>query len=226
MNSRYDRILDRISLKALTRIVSASLAVLGAACGLFFFGPGLDSYFRYRAPYFAGNEVAEWHIMGGDRVVVHSRITLSKCLPNTTFMPIELPYESGKIESVTLDGRPVAYEDITGTPDAESGLYLALDTPGPALQNRLIEVVWSLPMSELPWEDGCGYRIQLKGLIPVRSYALVTILEEGCGFEVNGNTPGLRMYHPFSCIMRGYKCWMGSCGLGIRPIQVPKPPPA
>jgi hypothetical protein len=148
-------------------------------------------------------------------------------------MPIELPYESGKIESISLDGRPVQYVtgydtqfiDVPEGCESKPGIYVALDTPGAVLRNALIEIVWSFPMAELPLE-GDYYRIRLQGLIPVKSYVLVAVLDDGCGFELAGGHPELRMTQPFSCMSRGYVVEMGTCGLAIRPTQPPQTSPS
>lgn len=226
MNSMYDRLLDRISFTALRRIIVVFLALSGAIAGSVIFGnmPELLALAGRSEPRFGGHEVAEWHITSEGLVRVHSRISLSKCPANGTFMPIVLPYESGKIEAALLDGSPVEYIDVPAGLDrepgclSEPGLYIALNTPGPALRNSRIEVIWSFPFDELPREDGCGYRIRERGLIPVKSYAIVAVLDEGCGFELSGDHPELRMTQPFSWMWREYiSCQMGTCCLSMRP---------
>ena len=221
MNSMYDRLLDHISFTTLYWITVVSLALSGVIAFAFIFGdmPELLARVGRSEPRFGGHEVAEWHITAEGRVRVHSRISVSKCWANATLMPIVLPYESGKIEAALLDGRPVEHTNVPPGLECEPGLYIALNTPGPALRNSLVEVIWSFPFDELPWEDGY-YRIRLRGLIPVKSYALVAILDEGCGFELSGDHPELRITQPFSWMGQKYmSCEMGTCGLAMRPKQ-------
>jgi hypothetical protein len=231
MTNLYDRLLDRISLRAMKWIISVCLALAGGGGFFLIFGAINHHPSELR---FVGDEVAEWHITAEGRVLVHSRITLSNCPSYRAFMPVELPYESAKIESVSMDGRPVQY--VTGYDaqfidapkggESKPGIYVALDTPAAVLRSALIEVVWSFPMAELPLE-GDNYRIRLRGLIPVKSYVLVAVLDDGCGFELAGGHPELRMTQPFSCMRR--RCIageMGTCGLAIRPKQSTQAAPA
>jgi hypothetical protein len=146
MTNLYDRLLDRISLKAMQWIMAVCLALAGGGGFFLIFGSHPSE------PPFGGDEVAEWHITANGTVLVRSRISLSKCPSHRAFMPIELPYESGKIESISLDGRSVQHVDVPEGCESKPGIYVALDTPSAVLRNALIEIVWSFPMAELPLE--------------------------------------------------------------------------
>ncbi len=217
MSKMYENLLDHISVTALRRLVSVLLvgfALLGClAFNHNWVGGGSDQ------PRFGGHEVAEWHFLPDGQVRVHSRITLTRSPANATGMRIELPYESGRIESASLDGRPISWVEIPPGLECEPGLYVSLNTPGPALRESVTEVVWTFPFEDVPWleEEEC-YRIRLCALIPVKSLSVVGILEEGCGLEMR-DFPELRYTQPFGGTFgRAYNRDIGTCGLLLRPV--------
>ncbi|MBN2310781.1 MAG: hypothetical protein JXR94_17540 [Candidatus Hydrogenedentes bacterium] len=214
MKALAERLLDRISVKTLRRLMGVLLiaAAIGAVAALDF------DVFRGPVPRFGGHEVAEWHLLPGGRVRVHSRITLTSSPTNATFMRIELPYESAQVESAFLNGQPVSCVEFPPGVEMEPGTYIALNTSGPGLRHDLVTVTWTFPFADLPRnEEKDYYRIRLRGLIPVKSYALVAVLEDGCGLE--SRVPGLRVQQPFGGTFKTYQHSIGTCGLLIRPTQ-------
>lgn len=212
MTKFYESVLDRISVKGLKRLMTLLLMACAVLAWAVFDNNGhirgLGGIGRGGTPRFAGHEVAEWHITGPEKIRVRSRLTLSRCPANATLMPVSLPYDSGEIEAVTLDGQPIPWTK-TGLE-----LRLGLNTPGKALKQAVVEVTWSFPFAELiPEED--YYRIRLQPLIPVKSYALVAILEDDCGFNVIGD-PTVKLTQPFGCVQKKYTTRIGTCGLMIR----------
>ncbi len=212
----YDRLLDRFSVAAVRGIGMCGLVMATVLCAVAF-GSDWGGHRHSWPPIHAGHEVAEWHLLPGGQVRVHSRITLTEGPEPATFMRIELPYESGQIESALLDGRPVSWFEMNPGGESEPGLYLALNTSGAALRNDLVEIVWTFAFEEVPWE-GEYYSIHMQSLIPVKSYALVAVLEEDCGFEIPAH-PELPITRPYRGIMKTYTRSIGTCGLVIRPID-------
>jgi len=157
---------------------------------------------------FVGKEDDEWHIAAGGKVVAHSRIALVKSPETAEAMEVVLPYPEAQIVSVTIDDATVGCSHVgEGTVEVDfSGSQ--------RLPNATMEVVWTLPL-ELLSEGDEGYRARLQGLIPITSFSLTVVLNEGCGFEATDD-PSLKRMRPFfSSGYRSPQRVLGSCGIPI-----------
>jgi hypothetical protein len=188
---------------------------------------------------FAGDELAEWHIVSPEEVEVSSHITLIRWVSGADHMTVTLPYREATLVSASYSAASHAGgEGITATARTNVPLRFKksgassykLDLPAifPPRKSEFTKMLfkWHLPIDVLdrtPPEkvkEWGPYRVRLNGLIPVRGYAVKVILEPESGFKMlNGNTNTVN--YPFTRY-RGnglYKMAAGSCALCIEPIE-------
>ena len=211
MSNLYNRLLDRISLKDLTALCGVTLCTI-TLFGVLSLGPGATLRPKY---HYAANQTDEWHITSSGNVRAHSRIALTHCPLNPNVLKLDLPYPDGVVESVTLEGEAIEFAQVGAGAGKPAGVYLALNTPGNALRDRLIEVIWSFPLEDLR-EGPNDYRTVLRGLLPIRAYSLTVVVDEGAAFEI-ARHPAIRIFTPFFANYgRPSQRSFGTCGLGIR----------
>jgi FtsH-binding integral membrane protein len=189
---------------------------------------------------FAGDELAEWHIVSPEEVEVSSHITLIRWVHGADHMTVTLPYTEATLVSASYAAAAHAgAEGIAGTARANVPLSFKksgassykLDLPAifPPRKREFTKMLfkWQLPIDVLDRTPSgkvneCGpYRVRLDGLIPVSGYALKVVLGPESGFKMlNGNTNTVN--YAFTCD-RGdgfyNKASYGSCALCIEPIE-------
>jgi hypothetical protein len=81
-----------------------------------------------------------------------------------------------------------------------------------------INFVWSMPLEKLE-KASYGYRAELAGLIPVGSYKLTIVLNDGCGYVFldDPNQSQLLVFN--SGPIDVPKWYFGSCGIPIKPAD-------
>ena len=169
----------------------------------------------FETPCAGSYQADEWHVTAGGEVVAHSRINLTRWPKDWPAMPITLPYENAKVISATFRGEPVKAREL------EKGKYeLDLAEKFAVPFDMTVEVVWTIPLSELesaPPQWFGPYRARLSSLIPTNAFSLKVLLEPNCGFEFVGGGDN-RWTYPFTA-MRGdgiYTQKWGSCSMCIR----------
>ncbi len=190
---------------------AAFLTVLLLACAYILFKPVFDS--RGFSSDFVGRQIDEWHIVDPETVEAHSKLTVTSWPGDPAVLTIQLPYEKGKLKSVTCADEEVVFHGFG------AGRY-ELDLPGGwlELKEKTFEVVWELPLDLLATHSlgrRSTYRTDLKTLIPSHRYSLKVVLEEGCGFSIEGHTDATEA--PLFSQSRSYPFTInyGSCGMPL-----------
>ena len=211
MMKLYDALLDKISYRALRYICTATLAITAGVMAMGF----TNSMFNESTRSFGGQEVTEVHFTPDATVRVVSRISVTKCPANVTYMPIRLSQPGAKLESVTIDKRQISFKPST-KPEEKDTYYAMPSMPENALKACLVEVVWSFPFEEMKAEDGTT-RVYLQGTIPIKSYAVNLVIDDGAPYRFGGKFADARNYNTFFTKMRHYTdCNMGYCTVDIR----------
>ncbi|MBN1974790.1 MAG: hypothetical protein JW787_14210 [Sedimentisphaerales bacterium] len=161
---------------------------------------------------FTGTEIDKWHITAPDEIVAYSNITLTKIPQDTNVMYIRLPYTSAVLEKVTLNDEEIQFEKII-----EDRYELELPIERQSINSSKIECVWSMPLETLKTDVG-GYRTKLQGLIPVESFEISTVLEQGCGFN-NSLDPSQTQVMYFKANETFKVSDSASCGLMIKKVN-------
>jgi membrane protease YdiL (CAAX protease family) len=157
---------------------------------------------------FVGKEWDTWHLTAEGDVAAVSRIVLTKSTEEPGAMSVSLPYAEAEIRSASIDGAIATFERV------EDGRY-EIEFPGTeAVEDGTLEVVWGCPFEVLDCGDQ-GYRATLQGLIPVVSFSLSVVLDEGCGFEATEDA-SLRLVCPFRANYVRPEFNLGSCGIPVR----------
>lgn len=210
MKRLYDALLEGIPLKWLRGFCVALLMIAALAiCEVFGF-----SLVRWTNVGFGGQEVVEAHFTPDGLLRAFSRVSVTRCPSNVTYMPIHLPQPGAKLESVTIGDRSVPF--FPSRDPAEKDKYYAMPSlPENALKAALVEVVWSLPVSEMTVRD--DYRVfYLQGVIPVRSYAANVVIDEGAPYQFGGKYSSWKNYNMFWTKQPRYvEGQMGTCGIEI-----------
>jgi len=164
------------------------------------------AYLQWSKPEFVGTQEDLWHVTGPSDIEITSEVTLSKVPEDTTVMPIELPYKSGKLQKVTMGGVPIVFRQV------EEGRY-ELEIPPARLSqsDTKIQCMWTLSLNALEKVE-YGYRTVLKSLIPVISYKLTVSLGPESNYLYT-KTPGQQSFTPFSWNYHSPEMDFGSCGL-------------
>ncbi len=153
-------------------------------------------------------ELAVWHFDDSDTVKAVSQVHIDKSSLTSSKLSLTLPYSSGTLDSVTING------DDANFTEAGKGKY-KVNLPAELLMvDKELEVQWSFPFTVFEKKEW-GYRTVLKGLIPVKGYALKMVIEDNSKYEFedwmkpHGDSP-------FSATYETPKQNMGSCSLGVR----------
>lgn len=159
---------------------------------------------------FIGNEQDQWHITAEGDIVAYSFVTLTKVPQDISVMPVTLPYGDAILESATLADTSLMFSQTA------SGRY-DVNLPLDKMQAGQTEIkfVWTIPLSTLQKTQEM-FRTELASLIPVGSYKLTILLDEGCGF-VSMEDPNQSQLVPFSWGSDEPKSYFGSCGIAVRP---------
>jgi hypothetical protein len=169
---------------------------------------------------FIGVQDDQWHITASGQVEAHAHLRITKAPADTNVMTIALPYSDANIVSVTLDGSPVSFNKTKWMRRYDVNLPTGKMDAG----RTDINFVWTMPLDKLE-KASYGYRAELAGLIPVGSYSLTIVLDEGCGYvfsEQFSKEPSKPSLLVFSWDTVGEKSqepkiYFGSCGIPIRP---------
>ena len=159
---------------------------------------------------FIGTEQDQWHITAGGNIVAHSYVTVTKGPQDVSVMPVKLPYGDAVLQSANLADVPLAF---TQTAPGRYDVNLQLDKMQSG--ETEIEFVWILPFDSLQKTHEM-LRTELASLIPVGSFKLTIVLDEGCGF-VSIEDPNQPQVVPFSWGADEPKSYFGFCGIAIRP---------
>jgi len=162
---------------------------------------------------FEGRQMDKWHVTTSGDIRANCSLTIVKTPADSAKIPISLPYSTGKLESVKIGEAVLSYDDLG------KGKYeVVLPAEWMTLNNRTIEVVWTIPITSLKRGVG-GFRAELSGLIPLTSYWLDVILEDNCGYE-NTTDTNVREIHPFNMNNPDQaRAYFGSCQLMIKKSQ-------
>lgn len=164
------------------------------------------AYLQWSKSEFIGTQEDLWHVTGSNNVEITSEVTLNKMPENTTVMPIVLPYNNGKLQTVTMGGAPIVFQQV------EEGRY-ELEIPLARLSqsDTKIQCTWTLSLNALEKVD-YGYRTVLKSLIPVVSYKLIVSLGPESNYLYT-KKPDQQSFTPFSWSSHSPRMEFGSCGL-------------
>jgi len=191
MNRLYEAMLDKISLPALKNVCMMILVVTAVLLGI--------SVMRevMRGGY-GGEEVVEVHITSDGLLRAISRVSVTRCPNYATYMPIRLPHDKARLESVTVGGRNIPFKTGQGIPDATPNTYYAMTSlPGKAMRDALVEAIWSIPLADTYTKDG-HVRVLSRGVIPVRSLAVNVVLDDGAPFKFTGKFADVKDYNLFT----------------------------
>jgi hypothetical protein len=173
---------------------------------------GNIAYQQWSKPEFAGTQEDLWHFTASGDISVRSDLMLLKGPEGASFIPISLPYASGKLTSVTLNEVAIPFRQV------EAGRY-ELELPLQKLFTGQMKIrcMWTLPLDMLEKVDKAdySYRTVLKSLIPVISYKLRVSLASDSGFEFTKDTSKKRIA-PFTWNSPKPEDYFGSCGIQIR----------
>jgi hypothetical protein len=158
---------------------------------------------------FVGTEQDQWHITADGNIVAHSYVTVTKGPQGVSVMPVKLPYGDAALESATLADVPLTFAQ---TAPGRYDVNLPLEKMQAGTTE--IEFVWTLLLSTLPKTQEM-FRTELASLIPVGSFKLTVVLDEGCGF-VSVKDPNQQQVVPFSWGVDEPKSYFGSCCIPIR----------
>jgi hypothetical protein len=156
-----------------------------------------------------GRQADKWHLTISGDISAYCSLTIDKIPTDAAKIVICLPYAVGKLQSAKINEDELQYNDLG------KGKYeLTLPVNWTGSDKKTIEVVWTIPLDSLERGAG-GFRAELSGLIPLTSYSLDLVLEDGCGYE-NMQDASLRQTHHFSCSVPKAMKHFGSCGLMIQ----------
>lgn len=213
MTTIYDAILDRISYRVLSIVCAAVLGLLAGVLCLSV--AGSSTSMRSRA--FGGQEVVDAHITPDGLLRAYSRVSITKCPDNVSYIPIRVSQPGAALESVTFDGRSVPFEPDTER--AKEGAYRAMPgLPENALKSAAMEIVWSMPLEKVESSAPNSYQFYLRGAIPVSSYTANIILDEGVPYTFDGKFAEAKAYSMFWTKRTGQSYFdeeMGTCGIGL-----------
>ncbi len=167
-------------------------------------------YQQWEKESFVGNEQDKWHVTAGDNIVAHSYVTITKGPQGVSIMPIKLPYGDAVLESANLGDETLSFRKMA------AGRY-DVNLPLDKIQTGTTEVefVWAFSLSTLQKTQEM-FRTELASLIPVGSFKLTVVLDEGCGYVFSEN-PSKREFVPFRWSTDEPKDYFGSCGILIKP---------
>ena len=208
----FEWMLDKISVRTLSNccvailIITAVLTANDIARGIS--GRGGNP--------FGGQEVVEVHITPEGLLRAISRLSITHCPSSVTCMPLSLPQKGARLESVTVDGRSVPFESGQGGPEALPNTYYAMPSlPENAMRDALVEVTWSVPLSELRTDKGLT-RFPVQGVIPVRSFAANVVIDEGAPYKFGGNIANQNNYTMIVFRQEKYtQCSIGWCDIEL-----------
>jgi hypothetical protein len=168
-------------------------------------------YEKQPKPIFEGRQIDKWHLTASGNVSAHCTLTVDKILADAVKMPVCLPHVTGKLQSAKIGNTELPFVDLG------KGKYeLTLPAGWAALNNKTIEIVWTIPLNSLKQGEN-GFRANLSGLILLTSYSLTIILEDGCGYVSWGKDPSVRQVPAFNCIGSVKPTrHFGSCGFAIK----------
>jgi hypothetical protein len=156
-----------------------------------------------------GRQIDKWHLTISRDIAAHCSLTIDKILTDAVKIVICLPYAAGKLQSAKIGEDELPYNDLG------KGKYeLTLPANWTGLDNKTIEVAWTIPLDLLDRGAG-GFRTELSGLIPLTSYSLDLVLDDGCGYE-NMTDASLRQTRPFWGNAPKATMRFGTCGLMIQ----------
>ncbi|HUW59746.1 MAG TPA: hypothetical protein VMZ06_01970 [Candidatus Bathyarchaeia archaeon] len=161
---------------------------------------------------FGGQEMLDVHLAADGRARAFARVSVTKCPSLVASMPIRIAQPDATLESVTVDGRSVVFEPVAGQVDTYT---IVPGLPEKALKNTLLEIVWSFPVKEIG-------SVQLKGVIPVNSYAVNAVVDPGAPYRFAGKAAGKKAFTLFWTKRSAGEYTaqnLGTAGIGIEPVQ-------
>jgi hypothetical protein len=164
---------------------------------------------------FAGIQDDQWHITASGQVEAHAHLRITRAPEDTSVMTIAVPYSEASIVSVTLDGSQVPFNKSKWM--RRYDVNLPVEKIDAGLTD--INIVWTMPLDRLE-KASYGYRAELAGLIPLSSYSLTIILDEGCGYVFSdefSEVPSKPTLLVFSDTVSEPKTYFGSCGIPVKP---------
>ncbi|MBX7259692.1 MAG: hypothetical protein K1Y02_25270 [Candidatus Hydrogenedentes bacterium] len=213
MTKIYDAILDRVPYRVLNVVCLIVLA--GAALALSVNVASSATNFRSHA--FGGQEVVDAHITADGLLRAYSRVSITKCPDDVSYIPIRVSQPGATLESVAFDGRKVSF-----APDdehAEEGAYRVMPgLPENALKSAVMEITWSMPLDKVESGGPNSYQFHLRGAIPISSYTANVILDEGVPYAFGGKFANVPAYSMFWTKHTGRSYFdgeMGTCGIGL-----------
>jgi hypothetical protein len=149
-------------------------------------------------------QVDEWRFTSSGTVSARSQIRFERSPAEGHFVTVALPYPTAELRSVTSDGRPLQFAKLDWR-------RYEIEMPIGSFPWRPPEVVatWEFPVDSLA-RVGRGFRTTLCSLLPVNSYRLELVADEGSGYELRGQPAG-QPFVPFNSGTRYDKTFFGSC---------------
>jgi len=212
MKRFYDSLLDKVSVRVMG-IFCVVMLIAGAVA----MSQWVIHRLRQIEP-FGGQEVVEAHVTADGKIRAFSRICITSIDTGYSHIPLTLPQPGAALESVRIGGREVASMPV---PDKKDTYAVMHSLPKKALMDALLEVVWSIPLVDMKAEDE-GPWFPLKGVIPVKAYAVNVVLDDDAPYQFGGKFANARSYNAFWSQQPRYTaCRMGYCGLGLLPRENP-----
>jgi len=160
----------------------------------------------------SAKEVAIWRLDSSDTVKGLSQIRIDGSSQLSSELLLTLPYSSGEMESVRMNGQDASFET------AGKGKY---QVPIPfefMMEDIELEAKWRFPFAA--FERGKhGYRTVLKAMVPVRAYRLKLVIEDASRYELSRWMAKGEGTPFFAGARNPPKQVFGSCGLGIISIK-------
>jgi hypothetical protein len=156
---------------------------------------------------FGGQEMVTLHLTADGTARAISRVSITRCPSLVSSIPIRIAQPDAKLESAAIDNREIPIE-VLG--NGEYNIIPGL--PENALKTALLEVVWTFP---IPDPD---LRIHLQGLIPVNSYAVNAVLDEGAPYRFIdkwSDKKSLTLFWTKRPVGQYDAQGLGSCGMAI-----------
>lgn len=211
MKRIYEALLDRFSVKTLRLICLIVLAAAGIVVG--------TDVVRGGAASFGGQEVVEVHITPDGLLRAISRVSITRCPANVTYIPIHIPQGGAHLEAVIVGGRSVPFKSSEDLAESTPNTYYAMPSlPEKAFRDAVVEITWSIPLERIRTESGI-LEFPLRSVVPTKSFAVNVVIDEGAPYRFGGKFSGANDFNLFWVKRdRYFGGAMGSCRIELVPI--------
>lgn len=167
---------------------------------------------KAQAAAMSAKEVAVWRLDSSDTVRGVSQIRIDESSLLSSKLLLTLPYSSGEMESVKMNGRDVGFER------AGAGKYHVPIPVELMMEDIELEAKWRFPFAAFKQAE-YGYRTTLRAMVPVKAYRLRVVIEDASRYQLDrwmAKGEGT----PFSAgAYKPPRQHLGSCGIGIISIK-------